>query len=467
MICTKRENTRFTSRSNQESMNVLKGIMVLLVFLFPAWSKAQLIDRVVAKVGSESILLSEVEEEFSYAKSKSPGLPDDVRCDILDNIIAQKLVVYQAKIDSVEVTDEEVETQLDFRFESILRQMNGDEAFFEEYYGASVADMKERFRDDQKSKILAEKMQQKLIAEIEITPREVEQFYNTVPVDSVPYFKSEMEISEIVLEPQVNEVERAKALQKITDLRNKVVSGEASFSDIAGKYSQDPGSALRGGDLGFAKRGVFVPEFEATVFSLTKDEISEVIETEYGFHFIQQMERRGNAVKARHVLIKPEITDADLKLAEKKLDSIRQLIMVDSMSFENAVKKFSLKSLPSYSNAGRVKNNNTNSTFFSADDFDPDTYFAIFELKSGQISKPLAITIPGGKKAYRIIRLNSISKPHKANMKQDFDKISNFAKESKKNEYFLKWLNKKRAETYIHVDPMFAHCKLNASGNNP
>ena len=238
-------------------MNVLKGIMVLLVFLFPAWSKAQLIDRVVAKVGSESILLSEVEEEFSYAKSKSPGLPDDVRCDILDNIIAQKLVVYQAKIDSVEVTDEEVETQLDFRFESILRQMNGDEAFFEEYYGASVADMKERFRDDQKSKILAEKMQQKLIAEIEITPREVEQFYNTVPVDSVPYFKSEMEISEIVLEPQVNEVERAKALQKITDLRNKVVSGEASFSDIAGKYSQDPGSALRGGDLGFAKRGVF------------------------------------------------------------------------------------------------------------------------------------------------------------------------------------------------------------------
>jgi peptidyl-prolyl cis-trans isomerase SurA len=175
------------------------------------------------------------------------------------------------------------------------------------------------------------------------------------------------------------------------------------------------------------------------------------------------MERRGNAVRARHVLIKPEITDADLKLAEKKLDTIRRLILADSMSFEAAVKKYSLKSSPSYSNAGRVKNQNNNSTFFSADDFDPDTYFAIFELKKGEISKPLEISLPGGKKAYRIIRLNSISKPHKANLKQDFDKIANFAKESKKNEYFLKWLDKKRSSTFIYVDPMFGHCDLHGA----
>lgn len=419
-----------------------------------------LIDKVVAKVGSEHILLSEVEEEFSYAKTKDPSLTDDIRCLIIDNMIAQKLVIYHAKIDSVEIAEDEVETQLDYRFESILRQMNGDEAFFQDYYGATVAEMKERFRDDQRHKILAEKMQYKLISEIEITPKEVEKFYKGVPTDSLPYFKSEMEISEIILTPKVNDVERKKALDKITDLRKKVVSGEATFADIASKFSQDPGSAVRGGDLGFAKRGVYVPEFEVTVFSLAKDEISEIIETEFGFHFIQLIERRGNTIRARHVLIKPEITTDDLTLAKNKLDSIRQLISTDSMTFEEAVMKFSLKNLPSYSNSGRVKNQNTNNTFFAADDLDPDTYFAIFELKPGQLSSPLSIQLPDGQKAFRLIKLNTISKPHKASLKEDFDKIAGFAKESKKNEYFLKWLKKKREETFIYTDPMFKDCKL-------
>lgn len=435
-----------------------------LIFIFTlqnvAFAQSKLVDKVVAKVGSEYILLSEVEEEFSYAKSKDPSLSDDIKCVILDNIIAQKLVVYHAKIDSVEITDEEVEVQLDYRFESILRQMNGDEAFFEDYYGASISEMKNRFRDDQRHKILAEKMQYKLMSSIEITPKEVEKFFNTVPVDSLPYFKSEMEISEIIITPSVNEVERQKALDKITKLREKVISGESTFEVVASQNSQDPGSALRQGDLGFAKRGVYVPEFEATVFSLAKDEISEIIETEFGFHFIQLMERRGNTVRARHVLIKPDITGADIELAKNKLDSIRNLIVSDSVTFELAVKQNSLKSLPSYSNNGRVKNDRTNNTFFAADDFDPDTYFAIFELKPGQLSKPLEITLPDGKKAFRLIKLQSISKPHKANMKEDFDKISTFAKESKKNEYFMKWLQKKKSETFIYTDPMFKDCNI-------
>lgn len=429
---------------------------VMVATLLPA----QLIDKVVAKVGSEYILMSDIEDQFAYEQSRDPNISKDVKCMILDNMIAQKLIIYQAKIDSVEITDAEVETQLDYRFESVLRQMNGDEAFFEEYYGASVAEMKNRYRDDQKHKILAEKMQHKLMSEIEITPKEVEKFFRNVPADSLPYFKSEMEISEIVVLPEVNDVEKKKAMDKITELRQKVISGAATFEDVASKNSQDPGSALRGGDLGFAKRGVYVPEFEATVFSLAKDEISDIIETEFGFHFIQLVERRGNSAKARHVLIKPEITQADLDRTKSYLDSIRTLITLDSIKFEVAVKKYSLKSMPSYPNGGRVKNQNSNNTFFAADDLDPDTYFAIINLKPGEISKPMPITMPDGKKAYRLIQLNSTSKPHKANLKEDFDKISNFAKESKKNEYFLTWLKKKRAETYIYIDPLFEKCKL-------
>ncbi|HRG41719.1 MAG TPA: peptidylprolyl isomerase [Saprospiraceae bacterium] len=437
--------------------NIILVVCFMTCFVFQGYT--QLVDKVIAKVGSEYILLSEIEEEFAYAKSKDPGVSDDIKCVILDNMIAQKLVIYHAKIDSVEITDAEVETQLDYRFESVLRQMNGDEAFFEEYYGASVAEMKERYRDDQKHKILAEKMQHKLISEIEITPKEVEKFFKNVPSDSLPYFKSEMEISEIVSLPLVNDVERLKALDKIKILREKVVNGTETFADVATKNSQDPGSAARGGDLGFAKRGVYVPEFEATVFSLAKDEISDIIETEFGYHFIQLIERRGNSVRARHVLIKPEITQADLDKTKVLLDSVRQLITIDSLSFENAVKKYSVKSVPSYANGGRVKNQNSNNTFFAADDLDPDTYFAIYDLKPGAISKPMLITMPDGKKAYRLIQLNSTSKPHKANLKEDFDKISNFAKESKKNEYFLNWLKTKRTETYIYTDPLFSYCK--------
>ena len=437
--------------------NIILVVCFMTCFVFQGYT--QLVDKVIAKVGSEYILLSEIEEEFAYAKSKDPGVSDDIKCVILDNMIAQKLVIYHAKIDSVEITDAEVETQLDYRFESVLRQMNGDEAFFEEYYGASVAEMKERYRDDQKHKILAEKMQHKLISEIEITPKEVEKFFKNVPSDSLPYFKSEMEISEIVSLPLVNDVERQKALDKIKILREKVINGTETFADIATKNSQDPGSAARGGDLGFAKRGVYVPEFEATVFSLAKDEISDIIETEFGYHFIQLIERRGNSVRARHVLIKPEITQSDLDKTKVLLDSVRQLITIDSLSFENAVKKYSVKSVPSYANGGRVKNQNSNNTFFAADDLDPDTYFAIYDLKPGAISKPMLITMPDGKKAYRLIQLNSTSKPHKANLKEDFDKISNFAKESKKNEYFLNWLKTKRTETYIYTDPLFSYCK--------
>lgn len=427
------------------------------------YGQSYLIDKVIAKVGSEYILLSDVEEEYSYAKSKNPLMDQQVKCSILENLIAQKLIIYQAKLDSVEITDAEVDTQLDYRFESILRQMNGDEAFFEEYYGATVNEMKSRYRDDQKQQILAEKMQHKLMSEIDITPKEVEQYFNMIPVDSLPYFKSELEISEIVITPKVNSVSRKNALDKITDLRNKIISGAITFEEAASKNSMDPGSAIKGGDLGFAKRGVYVPEFEATVFSLTKDEISDVIETEFGFHVIQLIERRGNAVKARHILIKPEITSDDLSKTKLILDSIRNLIVSDSISFEEAVKKYSLKTLPSYANSGRVKNFNSNNTFFAADDLDPDTYFAVFNLKPKDVSEPILITMPGGDKAYRLVQLNTITKPHRANLKEDYDKIANFAKESKKHEYFLKWLKQKRSETYINIDPLFKDCNFKES----
>lgn len=417
----------------------------------------QLVDKVVARVGSEFITLSDVEEEFQYSKSVEPNLTNDAKCGVMQSAIAQKVLIYQAKLDSVIVTDAEVESQLDLRFSSVLRQMNGDEAFFKEYYGATVREMKDRYRDDQKQKILAERMQYQLIDEVKITPAEVLDFFNQIPTDSLPYLNSEVELAEIIIEPQVNQLEREKALKEIEEVREKLLAGE-DFATLAKAHSDDTESAKRGGDLGFAKRGSYVPEFESAVFGMKLDEISDVVETEYGFHIIQQQERRGNSVKARHILVSPLKTIADEIEAKEMLDSIRTMIIDDSISFENAVKRFSLKDSPSYSNNGKLKNPSTGTNFFETKDLDPDTYFAIESLEVGEVSEIMEIKNFKQEKIYRIVKLQSKTKPHRSNLKEDYDKISYFAKESKKSQYFNSWLDEKVAETYITIDPIFNTC---------
>jgi peptidyl-prolyl cis-trans isomerase SurA len=421
-------------------------------------AQTYLVDKVVARVGSEYILLSEIEDEYSYTSANNPKIKPEMKCEIIRNLIAQKLIVYQAKLDSVEVKDEEVETQLTYRFESILRQMNGDEAFFKEYYGATVSEMKERFRDDQKQKILAERMQAKLIDNVSITPVEVLNFYNSIPQDSLPYLSSEVEIGEIIISPKVNTAERQKALDAINDIKSRIEKGE-DFAALATKYSVDRESAKKGGDLGFAKRGVYVPEFEAAAFTLKPNEISDVVETDFGFHLIQLLERKGNNIHARHILISPEITQADRDLSKKLLDSIRTMIVNDSIKFEAAVKKYSDKNAPSYSNNGKLKNPNNGTNYFETKDLDPETYFAIDKIKENELSKVLETKDLKGSKHYKIIKLQSKSKPHQASLKLDYDKIATYAKEGKKSEYFNTWIKNKMDKTLIIVDPIYSDCE--------
>lgn len=441
----------------------IQNIVFVLVLGFvahlPASSQSYVVDKVVAKVGSEFVLLSEVEDQYAYSLTQDPTLGEEIKCQILDNLIAQKLIIYQAKLDSVEVSDQEVEAQLDLRFDNILRQMNGDEEFFAEYYGAGVVEMKERYRDDQKQQILAERMQMKLINSVTITPDEVQQFYNAIPQDSLPFLDSEVELGELVLKPSVNDEQKAIARKKLEDIAAKIISGEETFEAMALKHSMDPGSGARGGDLGFAKRGSYVPEFEAAVFSLKEGEMSEIIETEYGFHFIKQLERRGNNVRARHILIKPDLTETDLAMARTKLDSIKNLIEIDSISFPDAVKRFGNKKVESFNNNGRIKNRATGNNFFRTEELDPDVYFEIIDLQPGDMTKVIQDKDFGGEIQFRILQLQSMTKPHKANLKQDYDKISQFAKEGKKAEYFNTWVLEKLDETFIEVSPIYKSCE--------
>lgn len=418
----------------------------------------ELVDKVIAKVGDEYVLLSEVEEQFSYAKEQRKDLPDNYRCMVLDQIMVNKLLVAQAKIDSLYPKDEELEQQLTARFEKILDYMGGNEQQFIDYYGQTPGAMKESMRDDMRDQIMGDKMKAKVLADVTVTPAEVREFFKNIPKDSLPYFNQEVEISEIVGKAKPNEVQKKLAKDKLTDIREKISSGKVPFEELAKKFSQDPGSGREGGDLGWAKRGKFVPEFEAAAYKLEPGQMSEVIESEFGFHIIQLIERRGNTIHTRHILIKPEVTDDDYLLARHTLDSIRTLLLKDSMSFSYAVKNFGDKNTQSFHNDGRMTNPASGNNNFETRDLEPDVYFAIDTMKVNSISKPIEVSLPTGEKYYRLVKLISKTTPHKANLLQDYNKIQTATVEQKKNQALVKWIERRSQSTYVMIDAKYRNC---------
>ncbi|HNE30713.1 MAG TPA: peptidylprolyl isomerase, partial [Saprospiraceae bacterium] len=412
---------------------------------------------VVATVGGEIILLSEVQEQYTFAKQQEPQLPPEYQCMALQNLIVQKLLVNQAKLDSVEVKDDEVENQLGARIDRLMLYFNQDQKALEDYYGLTIDQIKDQTRTEMRNQLLAERMQSQITENASVTPAEVQAFFNNIPKDSLPYFNSEVEIRELVYKPKVNDEQKGIARQRITELRQRLSEGE-DFAALAKKYSDDPGSGSNGGDLGWQKRGTFVPEFEAVVYNLENGQISPIVETEFGFHVIQLIERRGNLVHARHILIKPEITSDDLKAAEEKLDTIRTQMKMNNISFSDAVKKYGDKNTASYNNDGRVANPRSGNTFFEVQDLDTDIYFAIEDLQPGDVSEPIPFRAADGSRMFRLVLLQSRSKPHRADLKLDYNKIQTAALEQKKAEFTERWVLEKLQTTYLSVDKLYRDC---------
>ncbi|MBU6168000.1 MAG: peptidylprolyl isomerase [Bacteroidetes bacterium] len=436
-----------------------KYILILFLFIqyFPVFSQVQVMDKIIATVGGELILLSELEEQFALALSQKGDIPQNARCEILEQLLTSKLLINQSKLDSIEVGDEEVENQLAARIDRILSFMNNDLKQFEEYYGQSVNDVKEQFRTDLKNQLLSEKMKGEIMKDITITPSEVKAFFSKIPKDSLPYFNSEVEIGEIVIVPKVNDTQRQITMNKLEGIRKRIVENKEDFAVLAGKFSAD-GSAQTGGDLGWATRGKYVPEFEAAAYKLEINEISEVVESQFGFHLIQLMGRRGNSINVRHILLRPEITEDDFEIVRRKLDSVRTLILNDSITFSYAVKKFSYDKAQSYNNDGRMVNPVTGNTFFEVGDLDPDIYFAIDTLKVKGITAPIEFRDPSGEVQFHIIQLQSKTPPHKANLLQDYSKIQKASIESKKNDYINTWIDEKISSTFIRLEEKYGTC---------
>lgn len=438
---------------------------IITLFIFTLLGSAlvgqnrMIIDKVVAKVGGELILLSEIEQQYTLISQEQGGIPPEFRCNIMEGLLAQKVLLNQAKVDSIEVADEEVEAQLQARIDRILAYMNNDLELFQQQYGKTVNEVKEGFREDLKNNLLVERYRGQILNDVTITPAEVKDFFAEIPKDSLPYFNSEVEVGEIVIFPEVNDEESGKAKDQLAEVRRRIVEDGEDFAELARIYSDDPGSGRAGGDLGMQKRGTFVPEFEAAAYNLEKDEISPVIESEFGFHIIQLIERRGNAIHVRHILIKPEITYTDLDKTEARLDTIRNLVVTDSIAFIVGVKRYSDDSQPSFNNGGDLVNPQTGNSFFEIGDLDPDVFFTIDTMQVGDVSSPFMFETPTGERGFRIVKLKSRTAPHKASLDKDYSKIKTAALEQKKARFLNEWLVDQVENVYLSIEEGFQSCE--------
>ncbi|WP_151085961.1 peptidylprolyl isomerase [Hymenobacter baengnokdamensis] len=419
----------------------------------------QILDGIVVKVDNQIILRSEVEGIVAQEQARAQGkpLPPDLRCKILQSLVLSKLMLARADIDSVTVTDARVNSELDRRMNYFVQQV-GSEKKLEEMYNKPVRVLKEDLRPQVRDQLVQQEMQDKISGKVAITPREVKEYFDKVPKDSVPYFSTEVEVGQIVIPAQVNDKAKQEAIAQLNDLRGRVLAGE-SFEELAKKYSQDPGSAAQGGYLGFFKKGELVPEYEAASRKLEPGQLSPVVESQFGFHLIQFIERKGDSYSTRHILLKPAAGAADASVAATKLTRIRNQILKDSISFAKAAKDFSTDKITA-ANGGLLANRADGGSKLPLDKLDPAVFFIIDTMKVGHITPPLPYRTDDGKEAMRILYLKSNTPPHQANLLDDYQKISQAALTQKKNKALDEWYEKNRNTVYLEVAPEYAECKV-------
>ncbi|HLP52830.1 MAG TPA: peptidylprolyl isomerase [Chitinophagales bacterium] len=418
------------------------------------------IDKVVAIVGDNIILRSEVEAQLQQMASQNQGEVDpSMRCVIFDNLLLERLFLSQAMLDSVTTTPEEVDAELDRRIKYFI-SVFGSKEKLEEYYGKSIIELKDDFKGDIEKQLLSDKMKGKAFSGLKVSPAEVKEFFEKIPKDSVPYFNSELELGEIVMMPTVSAQEKENARKKIEGIRNDIAQG-ADFSVKAIQYSEDPGSYLDGGSLGMIERGELVPEFEAVAYKLKEGELSDVVETPFGYHLIIVDEKRGDKLKARHILIKPKITRFDLAVVRDRMDSILHQLRVDSLTWREAVNQYS-DNEQSKSIGGLMTNGKTGTTYFEKADIDGTLIFTIDRMKVGEYSDVLPHTLQDRtgeqKQGFRIIWLKSESKPHPASLDEDYSKIQAAAKAEKQQKALEDWMKLHRSKNYVRIDESMKEC---------
>ncbi|MFZ4612325.1 MAG: peptidylprolyl isomerase, partial [Bacteroidia bacterium] len=409
-------------------------IFLLLIVVFFSNSRAQdlpkpkgiIVDKVAAVVGKNLILASDIENQYSQALSSGETPPP--KCSVLEELLFTKLLVHQAEVDSIEIPEKQVQQELDQRMRYYVAQV-GSEEKLEEYYGKSIAQLKEDFKEDVREMLLARQVQQGITADVKVTPSEVRTMFNSFSVDSLPLLNAEMEIAQVVKKIEVNEDEKNIVREKIRKIRDRIVDGE-DFATLAVLYSEDTESAKRGGELGFVGRNDLVPEFAAEAFNLKGKEISRIVESQFGFHIIQLIKRRGEMINVRNILISPKFSSADLKKAQLELDSIKNQIASGKITFEEAALKFS-DDTETKLNGGLLINPATGTTKFDVAEIEPGLFFILDKLKLGEVSDVTKQAGSDNKPAFKLLTIKSKSEPHRANLKDDYQRLQNIALQQK------------------------------------
>lgn len=451
-------------------MKKLISIIVLITAILTSgmgYAQEQVIDEVAAVVGANYILASEIENQ--YIEYRTRGQINDAgaaRCRIFEDLLFQKLMLNQAELDSVQITDEQVNQEMDMRFRYFIQQFGSQEKM-EKFYNKSLLEIREDFRPIVKQQLMTEEVQGGLVKDVKVTPAEVRRMFNELPKDSIPVIEKEYELAQIVQELDISKEELDATRERLKGLRERIIKGE-SFNALAVLYSEDQGSARRGGEVGFVSRGQLYPEYEAAAFALKKGEISDIIKTKAGFHIIQLIERRGEQINTRHILLMPQISDVEINRATKLLDSVAVLIREKKMTFEQLALKYSED--PGKINGGRLINPATGNARFTDDQLTRlsgvrgDKWDIINNtvrnMKVGDVSKPVVLSDDEGKKTLNIIYLVAQTEPHVANLKEDYNAIQEWALNKKKAEVIDKWISEKISKTYFRINPAYKDCNF-------
>ncbi len=418
-----------------------------------------LIDKAVATVGNDVVLLSDIEEDVRMMQASGYTVDADTRCKILENMVSSKLFLTQAHLDSLTVTEEQVSEQVNIRLNDVMNRLGGEKAT-EEYFKKPLYRLRADWADVFRDQLLIQQMQQKVVSDIpKMTPAAIKELCSEMPEEDLPVVPTQYRLRQIVLYPD-KEAASLVVKEKLLDLRERVLSGE-KFSSLARLYSQDPGSASRGGELGMRSKTIYWPQFSDAAMALKVGQVSQIVETPDGYHIIQMIEKKGDMFNARHILIKPSYTAKDRNKAFATLDSIKTAITDSTTTFEAAAWRNS-EDMKTRTNGGMMVDEYTGSALLEKDRLNPADYAAIKELKVGEVTDPFeSLDNEGsGHTIYKIIRLDKVLPSHVASFDTDYDALVSMANEQNSHKAIEKFVEEKKKTTHISIDPLFGGCKF-------
>lgn len=436
---------------------VCTALMALPAMVF-AQSQKVVADKIIAQVGDRIILKSDIDNAIADYKRQDmeAQLPPNPECSFLQGQLIQKTLVIQAEKDSLVVEPDELEALLDNQLRYFINQY-GSQEILEQIAGRTVYEIKEDLRQPFKEKKLAEKMQNKILENVKITPNEVKEYFEKIPKDSLFFYESEVEVSQIIMYPKANKDVEDFVASQLLDMKHQVEAGQKKFDALARLYSEDPGSKESGGQYSVNRNDKsWDPAFLSGAFKLKEGQISPVIKSKFGLHIIQMVSRAGDDAVVRHILKIPPVTDAEIKIGITKMDSIKNIITSGTVSFAAAVNKYSEDENSKFS--GGFFLNRDGSTYVTIDQLDKEAVVSLKALKPGDISAPQTYTDERGRKAVRILFLKSRSEPHRENLKDDYNKVAQRALEVKKNVILEKWFKEHIPNYYINIDKNYENC---------